>query len=60
MVAGQVRRYDPARLADLVYNMLSTTVHIELVAEEGGPANVKRRAALAAEIWDFCRRAIAA
>lgn len=56
--AGSVRQCSPQRLATLVYNLVSTTVHTELLAEESGqPA---RRQELAADIWEFCRRAIAA
>jgi AcrR family transcriptional regulator len=60
MAAGQVRPYAPQRLAVLVYNLVSTTVHTELLAEESGRPDRARRAELADEIWDFCRRAIAA
>jgi len=57
MAAGTVRDGDPRRLANLVYNLVSTTVHKELLAP--GTDRVDR-AHLAAEIWDFCRRAVAA
>jgi AcrR family transcriptional regulator len=60
MDQGRVRRAPPERLAMLVYNLVSTTVHTELLAEEGAPPNRRRREQLAAEIWEFCRRAIAA
>jgi AcrR family transcriptional regulator len=58
--AGQVRPHSPQRLAVLVYNLVSTTVHAELLAEEATRPDPARRAELAREIWDFCRRAIAA
>lgn len=60
MKAGVVREYAPQRLAALVYNLVSTTVHTELLAEEGGQTDRSRRVQLAEDIWEFCRRAIAA
>lgn len=60
MAAGSVRQADPRRLASLVYNLLSTTVHAELLAEESGQPDRQRREQLAGEIWQFCQRAIAA
>jgi len=60
MDAGAVRRTDPQRLAALVYNLVSTTVHTELLAHESTPPDRSHRAELAADIWEFCRRAIAA
>ena len=60
MRVGQVRAYAPERLALLVYNVVSTTVHTELIAREGARPDGARRAQLADEIWEFCRRAIAA
>jgi AcrR family transcriptional regulator len=60
MKVGVVREYAPQRLASLVYNLVSTTVHSELLAEEGGPSDRSRRVQLAEDIWEFCRRAIAA
>jgi AcrR family transcriptional regulator len=60
MRAGQVREYAPQRLAALVYNLVSTTVHTELLAEEAARPDRARRAELADDIWEFCRRAIAA
>jgi AcrR family transcriptional regulator len=60
MAAGAVRKGDPQRLAMLVYNLVSTTVHTELLAHEGDKPNRSRRTQLAADIWEFCRRAIAA
>ena len=60
MKAGQVREFAPQRLAALVYNLVSTTVHTELLAEESARPDRARRAQLAADIWEFCRRAIAA
>jgi AcrR family transcriptional regulator len=60
MEVGVVRDYAPQRLAALVYNLVSTTVHTELLAEETGVTDRSRRVQLAADIWEFCRRAIAA
>ncbi len=55
---GRVRNHAPERLAALVYNLLSTTVHAELLAEEAGAGDHARRLKLADEIWQFCRGAI--
>jgi AcrR family transcriptional regulator len=60
MKTGAVRTYDPQRLAALVYNLVSSTTHMELLTEEIEPSAPKHRDALAAEIWEFCQRAIAA
>jgi AcrR family transcriptional regulator len=60
MKAGVVRDYAPQRLAALVYNLVSTTVHTEMLAEESAAPDRVRRAQLATDIWDFCRRAITA
>jgi AcrR family transcriptional regulator len=58
--AGSVRDGAPQRLASLLYNLVSTTVHTELLAHEGSRPNRARQTQLAADIWEFCRRAIAA
>lgn len=60
MAAGLVRSAVSQRLAALVYNLVSTTVHTELLAAETACTDPARRALLAADIWDFCRRAIEA
>jgi AcrR family transcriptional regulator len=60
MRAGLVRDGSPQRLAALVYNLVSTTVHTELLAQETDRPDQLRRAELASDIWEFCRRAIAA
>ncbi|MCX7283224.1 MAG: helix-turn-helix domain containing protein [Novosphingobium sp.] len=60
MERGEVRRGDAAALAMLVYNLVATTVHTELLAEEAEAADRARREALAGEIWEFARRALAA
>jgi AcrR family transcriptional regulator len=59
MQAGVVRHSDPQRLAALVYNLVSTTVHSELLAEKTARRDRARRIQLAADIWEFCRRALA-
>ena len=58
MQAGLVRESDPRRLASLVYNLVSTTVHTELLAQKGAPDRA-HRVQLAADTWEFCRRGIA-
>jgi AcrR family transcriptional regulator len=60
MQAGCVRSDDPQRMAALVYNLVSTTVHTELLAQESAPPDRVQRTRLAEDIWEFCRRAIAA
>lgn len=60
MAAGEIRPAKPERIAALVYNLVSTTVHAQLLAEESGGVDRERREELASDIWDFCRRAIQA
>lgn len=60
MEAGLVRSYPARRLATLVYNLVSTTVHTEFLTQDVVHLDHDRRARLADEIWEFCRRAIAA
>jgi AcrR family transcriptional regulator len=60
MADGSVRKGDADRMALLVYNLVSTTVHTELLAEEAGIPDRARRLALADELWEFCRRAVKA
>jgi AcrR family transcriptional regulator len=57
MTEGVVRDGEPLRMASLIYNLVSTTVHRELLSPEAAWAD---RELLAAEIWEFCRCAIAA
>ncbi len=59
MASGVVRRDDPQRLAMLIYNLVSTTVHTEWIARDAAaePADRER---LAADMWAFCRRAVIA
>lgn len=58
--AGQLRACDPALAARLVYNLVSTTVHTALLSAQGLSPDVARRRQLAADIWEFCHRALAA
>lgn len=58
--AGVVRAASPQRLATLIYSLVSTTLHREYLAPEGNYGDVAHRIALADELWEFCRRAIAA
>jgi len=60
MAVGVVRNCAPQRLATLVYNLVSTTVHTELLAQESAGPDRVRRLELATDIWEFCRRAISA
>lgn len=60
IAAGVVRPCDADLEAALIYNLVSTTVHTELLASEAGRHDRDRRLKLAQEIWEFCRRAVAA
>jgi AcrR family transcriptional regulator len=60
MQVGLIRNCAPQRLAALVYNLVSTTVHTELLDQETAQPDRARRLELATDIWEFCRRAIAA
>ncbi len=60
MRVGSVRSADPWRLATLLYNLVSTTAHTELLAQETSVPDPARMAALARDLWEFCLRAIAA
>jgi AcrR family transcriptional regulator len=60
IASGAFRSCDPALQARLLYNLVSTTLHTELLAEEGARLDRARRKAMADEIWEFCHRAIAA
>jgi AcrR family transcriptional regulator len=57
---GQLRDCDPVLQARLIYNLIASTVHIELLMEESGEVAGNHRQRLADEIWEFCRRAIVA
>lgn len=60
MERGVVRRCAPERLAMLVYNLVATTVHTELLTQQMASRDAASRQQLAADIWDFCRGAISA
>lgn len=57
---GRFRQADPQLQARLIYNLVSTTVHTILLAEEDGMADREGREGLAEAIWEFCRRGIIA
>jgi len=60
MSAGRFERGDPHRLAALIYNLVSTTVHTELLAKEHVEWDAGQRAQLGRDVWLFCKRAVAA
>jgi AcrR family transcriptional regulator len=60
MAVGSVRAGDPQRLATLVYNLVSTTVQTALLTEKSAQPDQAHQVQLANDIWEFCRRAIAA
>jgi AcrR family transcriptional regulator len=60
MQAGLVRTCAVQRLAALVYNLVSNTVHTEFLVQQSASPDQQRWAELATDIWEFCRRAIAA
>lgn len=60
MEVGVVRQDDPKRLATLLYNLVSTTVHTELLTSEDEHVDQATKKRLADDVWEFCRRAIAA
>jgi AcrR family transcriptional regulator len=60
IACGQVRDRAPELLATLVYNLVSTTVHAEVLAQDAGAPARADRAQLADDIWEFCRGGIAA
>jgi AcrR family transcriptional regulator len=59
MAVGKIRQADPARLAIFIYNLVATTMHTELIAQEAVGSPRERRDRLADELWEFCRRAVA-
>lgn len=58
--SGQFRKCDPDLQARLIYNLVATTTHTTLLAEECDKPAREHRLELAANIWEFCRRAIIA
>jgi AcrR family transcriptional regulator len=60
MRAGAVRISNAEQMAMMVYNLVSTTVHGQVISEEQSTALLADRVSLADDIWQFCHRAIAA
>lgn len=60
MALGVVRNASPRQLAMLLYNLVSTTAHTEFLTHESTPRDRTHRVQMAADIWEFCRRAIMA
>jgi AcrR family transcriptional regulator len=58
MAAGKIRPGEPARFALFIYNLVATTMHTELIAEEAMGSPRERRGRLADDLWEFCRRAV--
>jgi AcrR family transcriptional regulator len=58
--SGQLREADPDLQARLIYNIVATTAHTELIAQDRKGSDRERRRALAENLWEFCRRAIVA
>lgn len=57
---GQLREGDPDLQARLIYNLVATTAHTELIAEDSTGSDREKRQQLAESLWEFCRRAIIA
>ncbi len=57
---GQLRDCDPVLEATMIYNLVATTIHPDLLSDGHGRMASDRRQKLADEIWEFCRRAIVA
>lgn len=55
---GRLRECDPDLQARLIYNLVATTVHTELLSEDAGQRDARYRMDLAQNVWEFCRRAI--
>jgi AcrR family transcriptional regulator len=58
--AGQMRDCDPVLQATLIFNLVATTLHTELMMNEASGPERRRQAQLAEDIWEFCRRALIA
>lgn len=56
MAAGRIGPGDPAELAVLVHNLVSSTIHSALLGEPGREYDAARTTAL---VWEFCRRGLA-
>ncbi len=59
IAAGEMRAGDADLQASLIYNLVSTTAHTELLAAEKETPDREWRMRLAGTVWEFCRRAIA-
>lgn len=59
IACGLVRDVAPQRLANLVYNLVSTTVYAEVLSQEDA-SQWPDRTQLADDIWDFCHRGVCA
>lgn len=57
---GQFRDCDPDLQATLIFNLVATMLHTELLTHQDGKPDRGRRQKLADEVWEFCRRAIIA
>ncbi|MEW9854267.1 TetR/AcrR family transcriptional regulator [Novosphingobium sp. M1R2S20] len=57
---GTLRSCDARLQASLLYNFVAATLHVELLAEEGGVPDLGKRKELADAIWEFCYRAVIA
>lgn len=60
MASGAVRQAEPEQLAMFIYNLVATTLHTTLIAGETRRGLDLRQKALAEDLWEFVRRAIAA
>ncbi len=58
MATGVIRKSDPQLMAILVYNLVSTTVHTELLASGEDRSSKRNREQIAMDLWEFCRRAL--
>ena len=52
--AGQFQCAAIEASASLMYNLVSTTVHAEILTSEGAEIDLDRRRQLAEDIWQFC------
>ena len=58
MRSGQVRRFDPDRLAHFVYNLVWTSANAGILYDETDQFGQPEGGQFADDLWDFCRRAI--
>lgn len=57
---GELRACDPILQATLIYNLVATTLHAELMLRDTVDCADRRKEQLAEDLWEFCRRAIIA